>query len=1096
MTTRSWIRRLFARTPCRHAARKAKPQRAVIPAVEHLEDRITPAVPTITGVFLSGTPLPYGSILTATPPALKVTFSEPMSTTDNNKSLTNVNNYELLDATGKPVALLSSGAGAPTVSAGPTGPNEAVTLTVANTNLPAKAYTLYVRADQLFDADENQPIAQAGQLVAANSGRGNISTFAMPGNGSLGAVSNYPGPTVAATPSSPTAVAVADLDGSGIPDLIVASGTTNTVTIFAGQSTGGFNQSPAAVLALPSGANPSGIVAADFNGDGKLDLAVTDKGANQISVFLNTSTGRGDFVFGAATNLGAGASPVGLVTADFKGDMNADLAVADSAVDGNSNFNVTILEGDGNGNFPTTVTVTVGTGGKSPSKLQTPTGLAVGHFHGSSLPDLAVSGEGGISVATNSANTFTPTFIAGSDSTSIATGLFHANATGGPNQDDILTTTFGGQLQPYVNNGTGNFSAAGQYSTPATNPTAVAFRDGNGDGKPETIFANNVANGTVNVLPTQQAGLITSATGAAGTVTVTSPNHGLRNGQVVSIAGNSVANGIFFITNVTANTFDLLGSGGNGTAVGGAWAAVPGVITALTNANAPGSQTGTITIPSPHHGLVTGSVVTISGVLGDTNANNMAQNPSWVVTVIDSDHFSLNGSNGNAAFVAGNNPNNPPRWSVSYLVDANPQALAFGDGNGDGVPDIVVANGSSQDASLLPGGSLTRSAAITNVTNAFSTFGTITITSSNHGLKNGQQVTITDVQGDTAANGTWTITNVTANTFDLVGSNGNGAYTTGGIWSANIADGRFLASVNLNVGPGTQPRGVVVGDLNGDGIPDLVVANAGSNSISVFLGLKGGGYAAPLTFSTLVNGVGHNPVSVAIGDLNRDGFPDIVTANSDNSVTIFQNSAANPGTSFTTSTASVGASPTQVVLADFGFANNGGLDIAVAHTGGGGASPSCSTRGMGRSRPGRRSPPASRPPSWPPRTSTTTQGRWTSPSPTPPARSPSSIQTPEATGSSRPSSPPRWAPTPPPWPRPTSTATATTTWSPSAVPRPRPRTSRSCSTRVAAASRPPSTPRYRLASPSPAWPSLTSTRTASRTWCLVRSPAASTTSTR
>jgi len=57
----------------------------------------------------------------------------------------------------------------------------------------------------------------------------------------------------------------------------------------------------------------------------------------------------------------------------------------------------------------------------------------------------------------------------------------------------------------------------------------------------------------------------------------------------------------------------------------------------------------------------------------------------------------------------------------------------------------------------------------------------IVITSSSHGLANGDQVSISGVGGNTAANGTWTVAGVTTNTFQLSGSTGNGAYTSGGI---------------------------------------------------------------------------------------------------------------------------------------------------------------------------------------------------------------------------------------------------------------------------------------------------------------------------
>ncbi len=87
----------------------------------------------------------------------------------------------------------------------------------------------------------------------------------------------------------------------------------------------------------------------------------------------------------------------------------------------------------------------------------------------------------------------------------------------------------------------------------------------------------------------------------------------------------------------------------------------------------------------------------------------------------------------------------------------------------------LVSNLSPISAALeLPTGSGT----ITGATNATP----IVITSAGHGLATGARVTISGVLGNTAANGTFTITQLTANTFSLGGSAGNGAYTSGGSW--------------------------------------------------------------------------------------------------------------------------------------------------------------------------------------------------------------------------------------------------------------------------------------------------------------------------
>jgi hypothetical protein len=67
---------------------------------------------------------------------------------------------------------------------------------------------------------------------------------------------------------------------------------------------------------------------------------------------------------------------------------------------------------------------------------------------------------------------------------------------------------------------------------------------------------------------------------------------------------------------------------------------------------------------------------------------------------------------------------------------------------------------------------------------------------------------------------------------------------------------------------------MAIGDLNGDGAPDLAVANYASDTVSVLLGNGDGSYAAKVDYLT-----GNDPASVAIGDLNGDDAPDLVVAN-------------------------------------------------------------------------------------------------------------------------------------------------------------------------------------------------------------------------
>ena len=79
------------------------------------------------------------------------------------------------------------------------------------------------------------------------------------------------------------------------------------------------------------------------------------------------------------------------------------------------------------------------------------------------------------------------------------------------------------------------------------------------------------------------------------------------------------------------------------------------------------------------------------------------------------------------------------------------------------------------------------SGTITDATNATP----IVITLASHGLANDNHVLVADVLGNTAANGVWRVANVAANTFELVGSTGNGAYTSGGIATLSNYNGRL-----------------------------------------------------------------------------------------------------------------------------------------------------------------------------------------------------------------------------------------------------------------------------------------------------------------
>jgi FG-GAP-like repeat/FG-GAP repeat len=98
----------------------------------------------------------------------------------------------------------------------------------------------------------------------------------------------------------------------------------------------------------------------------------------------------------------------------------------------------------------------------------------------------------------------------------------------------------------------------------------------------------------------------------------------------------------------------------------------------------------------------------------------------------------------------------------------------------------------------------------------------------------------------------------------------------------NRGDGSFQAEVEYPTG--LAPYSVAIGDLNGDGNPDLATANVKANTVSVLLNRGDGSFQRRRDYAT-----GRLPYSVAIGDLNGDGKPDLATANLADTVSVLLN---------------------------------------------------------------------------------------------------------------------------------------------------------------------------------------------------------------
>jgi len=228
-------------------------------------------------------------------------------------------------------------------------------------------------------------------------------------------------PSPLPTGAGPMAVAVADFNGDGRADLATVNRSDGTVTVYFSASDGGF----IGPLVLAVGGSPVAIVAADLNGDKLPDLVVANADDQSVSVLLNAGPNLG---FDAQTAYGTLGNPSAVAVADLNGDGLPDLAVTNL-----DQGTVAILLGAGSGAFEAAlVPLVVG---------NLPQAIVAVDLNGDSLIDLAV-----------------------------------ANASDGT--VDVLLST-----------GKATFAAAVPY-TVGTHPAALAAVDLNGDGRPDLVVAN------------------------------------------------------------------------------------------------------------------------------------------------------------------------------------------------------------------------------------------------------------------------------------------------------------------------------------------------------------------------------------------------------------------------------------------------------------------------------------------------------------------------------------------------------------------------------------------------------------------------------
>ena len=712
-------------------------------------------------------------------------------------------------------------------------------------------------------------------IVTANAGNDTTSFL-------LGNASGYSVTTLAGNPQFDAQyVAAGDLNNDGITDFVTAAdGPTDLLAVYLGQGTGPVFRVHD-VTVSNGGTSPTAITLADVNGDGNLDVILTDDSNNSVTVLLGD--GAGDFSSQTTFGLVDGESPVAIAVGDIDGDGKLDLVTANQA-----SSNLTILFGDGQGGFARTETVPL------PANSD-PVGVALGDFNSDGHLDIAVSqsgrtdvgilfgdGAGGFRTTTFNLNvSFGPTI----NQTAIAV----ADLDGDGHADIVVLDSDRNQVDVLSGDGRGDFSlenydtGSSQFTSGFTFPESLTIADMNGDGLPD-IVVSSISSNLVSVLTQENF---------AGSDFFISRAFRISGGQ----DPYSVAVGDFNDLQFALENGQYLFAAGQHNAI------------TLADPDA-GSGDETLTISSLHGSFTVGSLpsvtidavgshsIELTGTLADLNRelNGLDYRGDTgyfggdTITIVIDDDGSTGGAPLSATLRIPMNiqfVNSPPTGMDGSAAVAEAQSYSFAAAD-FGFSDPVDSNGfKAVKITTLPTAGGLVDAGIPVTAGQFIPVADINaqkLTYRASANSSGDASFTFQVEDDGGTNAGGIDLDPTPNTFTMHVRRVDKAPTiallapieigTANLDSENISvigsDGAGgLAATTVD---GGTPFAIASGDFNGDGRPDYVTADYFNGTATVFLSDGAGG------FNVETLNVPYGPDAIAVGDINGDGHADIAVA--------------------------------------------------------------------------------------------------------------------------------------------------------------------------------------------------------------------------
>lgn len=775
------------------------------------------------------------------------------------------------------LAVANSGDGTVTVLLG----NGAAGFTAAS----GSPITIGGTPDFLAVADFNRD--GAADIAVVNLDSNTVSVLLGNGLGGFNGAAGSP----FAVGNGPYGVVAADFNGDGIADIASVNVFDNTVTVLLGNGSGGFTAASGSPFAV--GPSPTALTVGDFNGDGLTDIATSNSGSggagNDVTVLLGN--GSGGFT---AASVFVGLDPDYVAVGDFNGDHITDLVTANFV----SN-NVSVLLG---GPAATTVSLTT----TSPLAIPVNTAVNLSVTVTAPLGDFnALSGT----VTILDGNTPLKVFTSGSavagvysfSTSTLAAGTHNLTATyaGDASSSSAVSSVLAVQV----------FQSGSAIQTiTITAPTSVTLGAGtsavtastNAPGLTVTLTSTTLsvctlsggtltflAQGTCTLLGTQAGNGSYAAASAtfnitvnpqAQTITFNPPGNAPLNARFVVVLASASSNLAVVLSTSTTTVCSISGSN---------TVLLVAVGTCTVTASQPGNSTFAAAAPVTQSFSVVATAVSQT-ITFDAIPNKIFGTAPFPIAARASSYLPLT------------------------LVSTTPTICGIGAG--------IVSLRSVGICSIL--GTQAGNSAYTSASGMVSfavlqakSAGTLNATAGSPYASGGNSVIAADFNGDG-------IQDLATTSASLSGAPGTVTVLLGN------SSGGYTAAKGSPFTVGVGPLALVTGDFNMDGIADLAIANYTDSTITVLLG-NGSGSFSPASGSPFAVGAG--PIGVVVGDFNNDGIPDLATANyTAETVTVligngFGSFGATGGTPF-----ALTSLPTAIAAGDFN--GDSKQDLVVTNT--------------------------------------------------------------------------------------------------------------------------------------------------------------------